>query len=144
MHLLTPIQYHDDGESSLGPTIATLSLGGKATMSIRMKDKYYNGCTAAKKLVADDPILPGCAKFDEKKALEQEFQSGQIDKAEYDQQRAAIVSGVKRRECPAMCVMELNHGDLVVMHGAQLQKYFEVCTRLELTLIFNNTVLTLY
>ncbi|KAK2766113.1 hypothetical protein FQN54_007628 [Arachnomyces sp. PD_36] len=119
------IGYHDDGESSLGPTIATLSLGGKATMSIRMKDKYYNGCTAAKKLVADDPILVGCAKFQEKKALEQEFQNGNIDQAGYDRRRGAIVFGVKRRECPAMCVMELNHGDLVVMHGSLLQKYFE-------------------
>jgi hypothetical protein len=95
-------------------------------MSIRMKDKYYNGCTAAKKLVVDDPILAGCAKFDEKKALEQEFRDGKIDRVEYDKQRAAIVSGIKRKECPAMCVMELNHGDLVVMHGALLQMYFEV------------------
>lgn len=91
-----------------------------------MKDKYYNGCTASKKLVADDPILPGCAKYEEKKALEQEFKSGQIDQAEYAKRRAALVTSTKRRECPPMCVMELNHGDLVVMHGALLQKYFEV------------------
>lgn len=95
-------------------------------MSIRMKDKYYNGCSAARKLVVDDPILAGCSKYEEKKALLQELQSGKIDHAEYDKRRAALVSSVKRRECPPMCVMELNHGDLVVMHGALLQKYFEV------------------
>lgn len=127
---LTSTQYHDDGESSLGPTIATLSLGGKATMSIRMKDKYYNGFSASKKLVADDPILAGCAKYEDKKALERHLQNAQIDQAEYDKQRAALASGIKRRECPPMCVMELNHGDLVVMHGALLQKYFEVWFRL--------------
>ena len=96
-------------------------------MSIRMKDKYYNGCSATRKLLVDDPVLPGCAKFDDKKALQHEFLSGNVDQSEYDRQRQEIVSSVKRKECPAMVVMELNHGDLVVMNGALLQKYFEVC-----------------
>lgn len=35
------IKYHDDDEKGLGSTIATLSLGGTAKMTIRMKQKYY-------------------------------------------------------------------------------------------------------
>jgi 2OG-Fe(II) oxygenase superfamily len=35
----TAIGYHDDGEKELGPTVATLSLGGNATMSLRPKAK---------------------------------------------------------------------------------------------------------
>ena len=33
------LQYHDDGEKELGPTVATLSLGGDATMMFRPKAK---------------------------------------------------------------------------------------------------------
>ncbi|KAL2757753.1 hypothetical protein ACRALDRAFT_2016840 [Sodiomyces alcalophilus JCM 7366] len=33
-------QYHDDGEDTLGPTVATLSLGSPAVMAFRMKKKY--------------------------------------------------------------------------------------------------------
>lgn len=35
------IKYHDDGEKGLGPRIATLSLGASATMSVRVKKKYF-------------------------------------------------------------------------------------------------------
>ncbi|KAL1296645.1 hypothetical protein AAFC00_000128 [Neodothiora populina] len=39
------IKYHDDGESGLGPTVATYSLGAPAEMKFRMKRKYYCGIT---------------------------------------------------------------------------------------------------
>ncbi|KAK2018281.1 hypothetical protein LZ32DRAFT_680720 [Colletotrichum eremochloae] len=34
------INYHDDGEDTLGPTVATLSLGSPALMSFKMKKSY--------------------------------------------------------------------------------------------------------
>lgn len=37
------IGYHDDGESTLGPTVATLSLGSQAIMSLRPKAKAMLG-----------------------------------------------------------------------------------------------------
>lgn len=33
-------QFHDDGEDTLGPTVATLSLGSPAQMLFRSKKKY--------------------------------------------------------------------------------------------------------
>jgi len=36
------IKYHDDGEEGLGPRIATLSLGAPATMTLRVKAKYFS------------------------------------------------------------------------------------------------------
>ena len=95
-------------------------------MSIRMKDKYYNGCGASKKPLVDDPILPGCAKYDEKEALQKQFRDGSITANEYESGRKEILSTLKRKEASPFCVMELNHGDLVVMHGPNLQKYYEV------------------
>lgn len=33
-------KYHDDGEDTLGPTVATLSLGSPALMTFKMKKSY--------------------------------------------------------------------------------------------------------
>ncbi|KAK2048693.1 hypothetical protein LZ31DRAFT_515457 [Colletotrichum somersetense] len=37
------ISYHDDGEDTLGPTVATLSLGSPALMCFKMKKSYAGG-----------------------------------------------------------------------------------------------------
>ncbi|KAL2010317.1 hypothetical protein VTN00DRAFT_6124 [Thermoascus crustaceus] len=119
------IGYHDDGESSLGPTISTLSLGASAKMYIRMKDKYYNGCSASKKLLAHDPVLENCAKYDERRELKQQLENGVITNAVYNERRQKLLEGIKRKEAAPLIYMPINHGDLVVMHGANLQKYYE-------------------
>ncbi|KAI9929841.1 hypothetical protein MW887_011647 [Aspergillus wentii] len=119
------IGYHDDGESSLGPTIATLSLGAKSTMYIRMKYKYYHGFSKAKKILEDDPVLPGCQFEAQRQALKDQFTRSEITKAEYDERRRDLCKRSKSGDAPPWIKMELNHGDLVVMHGENLQKYYE-------------------
>ncbi|OQD65990.1 hypothetical protein PENPOL_c005G09227 [Penicillium polonicum] len=125
------IGFHDDGESSLGPTIATLSLGAKATMFVRMKYKYFNGCTRRAEpkqlgnLLQDDPVLKDCMFEGERRALKEEFDAGEISQDEYDDSRRALAMGRKGKEAPVTIKMELHHGDLVVMHGENLQKYYE-------------------
>ena len=64
-------KYHDDGEDTLGPTVATLSLGSPAIMSFRPKKKHVKN----HKEVLSFPLY---------------------------------------------------HGDMVVMHGAEIHKYYEV------------------
>ncbi|RAH46778.1 uncharacterized protein BO95DRAFT_101909 [Aspergillus brunneoviolaceus CBS 621.78] len=119
------IGYHDDGESSLGPTIATLSLGARATMLLRMKYKYYHGYTKAKRLVDEDPALDGCAHCPERQALKQTLDAGEITREEYEAQRRRLPARNRRGEAPPCLRMELNHGDLVVMHGEGLQRFYE-------------------
>ncbi|KAL1956755.1 hypothetical protein VTO42DRAFT_6808 [Malbranchea cinnamomea] len=128
------IGYHDDGEESLGPTIATLSLGSKAVMSVRMKDKYFRGYTSRAnnktgtqyiKPLNQDPILPGCALYGERRELERLYRDGHISKEQYDSQRVELLEKVNRKEASPLIVIELHHGDLVVMHGENLQKYYE-------------------
>ncbi|KAJ5317659.1 hypothetical protein PENANT_c004G03288 [Penicillium antarcticum] len=125
------IGFHDDGESSLGPSIATLSLGAKATMLIRMKYKYFNGYTrkadnkSIGTLLQDDPVLKDCMFESERKALKQELHDGEISQDEYDSSRRALSKGRRGKEAPTTIKMELHHGDLVVMHGEKLQKYYE-------------------
>ncbi|EAW12643.1 putative Rho guanyl nucleotide exchange factor [Aspergillus clavatus NRRL 1] len=119
------IGYHDDGESSLGPTIATLSLGAKSTMSIRMKYKYYNGISKTKTLLKEDPALAGSRMEAERRSLKTQFASGEIDQATYDRLRRQTLQKGRCSEAPVYIKMELNHGDLVVMHGEDLQRYYE-------------------
>lgn len=121
-----PHKYHDDGESSLGPTIATLSLGAKSVMSIRMKYKYYNGLSKTKTLLKDDPVLVGCRMEAERRSLNGQLANGEIDRTTYDSLRRKTLQKGKCGEAPIEIKMELNHGDLVVMHGENLQKYYEV------------------
>ncbi|QSZ36984.1 hypothetical protein DSL72_009076 [Monilinia vaccinii-corymbosi] len=76
------IGYHDDGEDTLGETVATLSLGASSTMSFRPKAKSTIG---------------GVLKSSK---------SSKVGKKDY----------VK---------ITLNHGDMIVMHGSGIHKYYE-------------------
>ena len=74
------INYHDDGEKELGPTVATLSLGSPAVMRFRPKRRTKLG------------------------------QAG---------------SG-KTGDKPAVVSFILNHGDIVIMHGTDIHREYEV------------------
>ena len=161
------LKYHDDGEKELGPTVATLSLGGNATMCMRMKPLYWKGLSKTGAYYPDDRILPGALFVDERKALNKLH--GKVSEAEFDQRRKAMyVQAAKRwakkgkkndseddpeeapedidenvgkednedggkkqrrgfpKTPPDLVKMKLRHGDIVIMHGAEMQKYFEV------------------
>ncbi|KAE8153545.1 hypothetical protein BDV25DRAFT_168756 [Aspergillus avenaceus] len=117
------IGYHDDGEKSLGPTIATLSIGSKSNMSIRVKSKYYFGTTKAKPL-DDDPAPQGCLFFTERTALKEQLLKGEITRAEYNERRRSFLKPNKGTP-PPLIQLDVRHGDLVVMDGVALQKYYE-------------------
>ncbi|KAG0650338.1 hypothetical protein D0Z07_3006 [Hyphodiscus hymeniophilus] len=51
------INYHDDGEKTLGPTVATLSLGAPARMMFRPKAKSAIGKLVAKARTTKPPVL---------------------------------------------------------------------------------------
>jgi hypothetical protein len=50
------IKYHDDGEEGLGPRIATLSLGAPATMSLRVKAKYFSQVSKTGVFTDEEPL----------------------------------------------------------------------------------------
>jgi hypothetical protein len=101
-------------------------------MFVRLKYKYFNGSTrkaepkAVGTLLQNDPVLKGCMYEDERRALKEELDAGEISQGEYDASRRALANGRKGKEAPTTIKMELHHGDLVVMHGENLQKYYEV------------------
>lgn len=93
-------------------------------MSIRMKYKYYYGCSKLKNLIAEDPVLDHCCQHDKRAILKDQRMRGEITEEAYAQQRRALIG--TRREPPTFIKMSIHHGDFVVMHGENLQKYYEV------------------
>ncbi|TID23723.1 Oxoglutarate/iron-dependent oxygenase [Venturia nashicola] len=133
------INYHDDGEFGLGPTIATLSLGYPATMNIRMKQRHYRGCTT---LFTDRPPLPGSLKYEERLAAYNDLQDiekpshayrrrlhdlpselGLMDKTRIDPATGKSTR-IKSEQDPVIS-MKLCHGGIVIMHGTGIQECFE-------------------
>lgn len=94
-----------------------------------MKYKYYHGHTKAMKILQEDPVLDGCKLQEERRLLRNEFVNGGMTADSYDSRRYKLLKPAqsKGREAPAVIKMELQHGDFVVMHGENLQKYYEVC-----------------
>ncbi|KAF3396404.1 hypothetical protein F1880_006750 [Penicillium rolfsii] len=119
------IGFHDDGETALGPTIATLSLGSRSRMYIRMKGKYYFGVSHSNTPTPCDPVLSGCVQEEKRQSLKEDFEAGRITKDVYNKRRKAMLYRLDNKQPPKLLTLELKHGDLVVMHGAKLQKYFE-------------------
>jgi hypothetical protein len=122
------INYHDDGEFGLGPTIATLSLGAPGTMRLRMKANHYHG--ASKAGVFTDAIpKPGCYKYEERLAAISELEA--LKATSGPDYRARLKSlpkdlGLKRvGNARDAITLTLGHGDIVIMHGAEIQKYYE-------------------
>ncbi|CAN9436556.1 unnamed protein product [Alternaria alternata] len=106
------INYHDDGEFGLGPTIATLSLGAPGTMRIRMKARHYHGVSSVARL-ALQPALDVLKRSDTK--------AWNTRRKQIPKQLGLTHRGTARD----VLTMQLGHGDIVVMHGADVQKYYE-------------------
>jgi hypothetical protein len=123
------ISYHDDGETGLGPTIATLSLGDTGTMRIRMKARHFNGVSKGAGVYDTSTPLPGCTAFEQRTALLPTLRALEAsDKKAYTQRLKQIPKelGLKNTgNAKDAITMTLGHGDIVIMNGAELQKYYE-------------------
>lgn len=145
------IKYHDDGEKGLGPRIATLSLGGGATMLLRVKAKYYGHTSNTGVFTFEEPLpLPilessgytsgfrgknknkqkPCkdtyegryAAWEELKHLKE---AG--DSAGFRKRGKELSKELELRKVPAepLLSFHLTHGDIVIMVGEDIQKYLE-------------------
>ena len=119
------VQYHDDGETTLGPTVMSLSLGCPALMSWRMKFNYYSGFVNRNRERYDPtiPILPGC--FRAEKRAELNAMACTLISTELTKKAKELLKGCPLTP-PVVLKMKLRHGDIVGMHGVDLQKYYEV------------------
>lgn len=142
------IKYHDDGERGLGPRIATLSLGAGATMSLRVKAKYYSQVSKTGVFTYEKPLpLPvlesshqgfkpktkgadalkegyaaRVAGFEELKKLKDAGNT-----AEFRKRSKELATKLKLRRVQAQPLLSfhLTHGDIVIMEGEDIQKFLE-------------------
>ncbi|KAI9788744.1 MAG: hypothetical protein M1816_006601 [Peltula sp. TS41687] len=118
--------FHDDGERTLGPTIATMSLGAEATMSFRMKKAPWSGFSKGGNYQRDEEPLPGCRLYEKRKEL-YDMRGNEDNQSQI--RRIVLMNEIGRGAppgyAPIVIKMILKHGDLLVMHGANIQKYYE-------------------
>ena len=96
-------------------------------MKWRMKWKYYSGFTdhACTKYDPSLPVLPGCNDRTERIRLNQ--LAPRMGAEELNHEARRVLRGKKKNKAhsPVMLIMLLRHGDMMVMHGSDMQKYFE-------------------
>ncbi|KAG9186187.1 hypothetical protein G6011_02743 [Alternaria panax] len=123
------INYHEDGEFGLGPTIATLSLGAPGKMRIRMKARHYHGVSSVAGLYDDAAPIPGCQQYDTRLALQPSLETLKTsDSKAWNARRKQIPKQLglnNKGNARDTLTMQLGHGDIVIMHGADVQKYYE-------------------
>ncbi|KAF2665469.1 hypothetical protein BT63DRAFT_66628 [Microthyrium microscopicum] len=129
------IGYHSDGEETLGPTIITLSLGHVAQMKLRMKEKYWQGYSDKNVYADKKKPVPNCCNYEERLKAWETIASIQADPSKLQAkkieeiqaiQAATVASSKKAKKSLTLFLdMELNHGDVVIMHGEPLQEFFE-------------------
>ena len=127
------IEYHDDGESGLGPRIATLSLGGRAKMHMRIKSKHFVGCSKVGVFTEERPVPGGIdgAEMDRKRMEKwEELQTLKRDSVAYNKRRKEISKELgifekKMKKANDLVTVTLSHGDMIIMDGRDIQKYLE-------------------
>nr|POF17954.1 hypothetical protein CFP56_13365 [Quercus suber] len=128
------LEYHDDGETGLGPTIGSLSLGGKSTMSLRMKSKYHVGCSK-QGILTTEPPLPHCiggdAMYQRRLAAWESLRPlKDWDPREYQRRLKTLPKDLglyekRNKKADDSIVVPLAHGDILLMDGYDIQKYLE-------------------
>ena len=107
-----------------------MSLGAPAEMSIRMKSKYYSDVwNKDKQYDPKAPVIPGCLLEHERLRLNREASTRTPEglQREFQKVKAASKSNkVLKKEMPALLTMQMQHGDIIIMDGTELQKYYEV------------------
>ncbi|KAG9716549.1 hypothetical protein KCU59_g19334, partial [Aureobasidium melanogenum] len=133
------MNYHDDGEKGLGSTVATLSLGGRAEMGFRPKSFFFHGMKSIDynrkrmTVMTKDEPLPEFPNYELRKQYLEEIKNANFSESEEKERLAEMATALRAAYPPKQsCTrvedwvrLSLGHGDIVIMRGAHLQKYYE-------------------
>lgn len=97
-------------------------------MMLRIKADYHYGLNSAGKPLKEEVILKGCENEELRTELRNQFLTGKISQEEYDELRKKNLRRPYRSTAGVQLELILHHGDIVVMNGVHLQKYYEVCS----------------
>ena len=105
-------------------------------MTFRIKSKHwqFKDKVFDKNFLGDkyDPtafVRPGSQAWEMRAAVNELYRAGRMDK--YEQAKEELGKALakdKHQNAPTALSLELRHGDLVVMHGAELHEIHEVCS----------------
>ena len=76
-------------------------------------------------------VRPGSQRWQERVAINELYKAGRVQ--EYKNAKATLLakldkeSGKRKKNGPVVLALELRHGDMVVMHGEEIQEVYEVC-----------------
>ncbi|KAL8292899.1 hypothetical protein RQP46_000593 [Phenoliferia psychrophenolica] len=132
------MNFHDDGERGLDPVVSTLSLGGEATMSFRLKEKKK-----AKQPVAA-PVAPALASGSApsgSSTITSDSAPGSLTSGVFSDQvpqpnltpapappppaTAPSETSTPKRGPRTLLTLSLRHADITVMEGESVQKWYE-------------------
>ena len=121
------IDYHDDGEKGLGPTVATLSLGSPGSFKLRMKRTPYNGVSKGGVYDYEYAPIPGCFEYEARSAAHEGIKNNapKKDATSYYKQCAKDLNLKSSRVAKPLLDLTLKHGSILIMHGSILQDCFE-------------------
>ncbi|KAK2603135.1 hypothetical protein N8I77_009614 [Diaporthe amygdali] len=132
------MSYHDDGETGLGSIIGTWTLGGRATFKFCIKPQFDYG--RSKKGTGwmkpgdgqVDPIPAGCTEEGFRKELRAKSECGEISedewRAQLQEHMDAYMADPRNKRTYAkrtLLSFAVEHGDIVIMWGANTQRYME-------------------
>ena len=94
-------------------------------MQVRMKRRYYYGCKGENQYDHEAEVIPCSFAYEERKKLREAY--GKVSDDVYQRQFEKIMRRIpKKGSAPSCLKMELGHGDMIVMHGEDMQKFYEV------------------
>lgn len=117
--------------------MVSLSLGGDAVMTWRLKKKYYlpKHMQAKKidKYDATKPVFKGSKLWEERDAFNKKASNlMRVNPAQYQVEKEELYKAYKASRSvnsSAVITITLRHGDYMIMDGDQIQKYYEVISK---------------
>lgn len=108
--------WHPDGDDDVGQTISTLSLGGNATVHIRLQNSYYRNEID---MMNEDPIV-GALGWKNLTEWRRRWQAGEIEDEEYRINPEVVARSIGRTR--PQIDLPLIHGSIAIMTGTALTK----------------------
>lgn len=102
-------------------------------MALRMKNKYYSAHRLMNLKTTYDPmrpVIPGMQGWEDRMRLNELF--GKVNQKEFDKAKERFFQNIRsgkygKSGTPSPVIkLKLKHGDITVMDGKSLQKYFVV------------------
>lgn len=124
-------KYHDDGEEGLGKVVVSLSLGGDAIMTWRLKKEHYQPKHMQLKNInkydPTKPVFKGSKFWQQRVAFN--TRASTLNVAKYKIEKEELYKAYKANRSvnsSSLITITLRHGDYMIMNGDQIQKYYEV------------------